>query len=142
MQHQRYTQLLLRWLEHARMHLYTLPDHPDLTCYGTGYNTWGVQTNQKALSAYGVLATDPHADFSAAGTTREEVLDTALAMLRFSLRSHLTGDVRCTDGEQWGHTWISVLGIERMMHAVDALQPHMTQADTDLLHRVLVSEAD
>jgi hypothetical protein len=65
----------------------------------------------------------------------------ALAALRFSLRSHLSGDLECTDGTQWGHTWISGLGIERMMHGVYLLLPHMTDDDRAALRRVLTSEA-
>jgi hypothetical protein len=71
----------------------------------------------------------------------EKALNRALAALRFSLASHLTGDFHCTDGTQWGHTWISPLGIERMMYAVYLLEPHLNETDLEALRRVLTGEA-
>ncbi len=142
MDHRPYVNALLRWLEHARAYIYPIPGQPGLACYGPGYDTWGVQTNQKAFSALGVLAADPDADFAAAKTTREAVLSDALSLLRFSLQSHVEGELTCTDGAKWGHTWISALGVERMMHAVDALKDHLTAADRELLRRMIISEAD
>lgn len=137
-----YIRLLTPWIKDSQQYLYTFPDRPELMCYGTGYNSWGVQTNQKALSAFAVAALDPDSDFSPYGLTREEVLEQAMAMLRFSLQSHIEGDYCCADGEKWGHTWISALGIERMMHGVELLIPHLTIEDQALLRKVLVSEAD
>ncbi len=135
-----YIRLLTAWIKDSQQYLYTFPDRPELMCYGTGYNSWGVQTNQKALSAFAVAALD--SDFSPYSLTSEEVLEQAKAMLRFSLQSHIEGDYFCADGEKWGHTWISALGIERMMHGVDILIPHITSEELALLRRVLVSEAD
>ncbi len=137
-----YINLLIPWIKDSQQYLYTFPDRPELMCYGTGYNSWGVQTNQKALSAFAVAALDPDSDFTPYGLTREEVLEQAKAMLRFSLQSHIEGDYYCSDGEKWGHTWISALGIERMMHGVDILIPHLTSEEQALLRKVLTSEAD
>ena len=130
-------ELLRDWAVHADRYWYPIPDAPELGCYGTGYNSWGVQTNQKYAGAMAVLAAlgDLQPD------QREHVRQRALAALRFSLRSHKSGDYCCTDGTGWGHTWISALGIERMMHGVYLLEPHFTDADRTALRRVLVSEA-
>ncbi len=138
----KYLQLLQPWVNSAKKYLYRFPDHRELVFYGSGTNTWGVQTNQKALAAFAVLAEDPDLNEKEIGMTREELLEYALAMLRFSLRSHMEGDVCCTDGTSWGHTWISVLGIERMMHGVRAIWRHLTEEDKILLKKVLTSEAD
>ncbi len=140
--HQRYMGVLTPWLRHAKQHIYTIPGKPELACYGTGYNTWGVQTNQKAFSALAVIATDPNADFADAAMSRDEVLNDALRLLRFSMRSHIEGDMSCLDGHKWGHTWISVLGVERMMHAMEAIDAHLSDADRALFRTVLLSEAD
>jgi len=137
-----FIRVLSRWPQLAGRYWWDDPQRPDLGCFGTGYNSWGVQTNQKFLGAYGVLATDTDLDEAAAGCTRDEILDKALRALRFSLASHVSGDHHCSDGTQWGHTWISTLGIERMMHGVEALQPHLTDSDREGLRRMLVSEAD
>lgn len=136
-----YAALLVPWVKNAQQHLYTCPDRPELCCYGTGYNTWGVQTNQKALSAFIAACLEPEAAFTPE-LPRERVQAQALSMLRYSLQTHIEGDYTCTDGQKWGHTWISVLGVERMMAAVDAFLPCMSGEDRALLRRVLISEAD
>jgi len=128
---------LAAWARHAEHHWHPIPGRPDLGCYGTGYNAWGVQTNQKYLAAMATLAMRGEC---VAGLDRERALARALAALRFSLASHVSGNATCTDGTQWGHTWISALGIERMMHGVYLLWPHLTEQDRTDLRRVLVSE--
>lgn len=140
--YQEYSSFLPGWIKDAQQYLYRIPERPELMCYGTGYNTWGVQTNQKALSAFAIAAVDPSIDWNSVGLKREEVLEQAISMLRFSLESHIEGSYYCTDGEKWGHTWISVLGIERMMHAVEAIWDLLTDRDHALLKKVLISEAD
>jgi len=137
-----YSKFLAGWIKDAQQHLYAAPDRPELICYGTGYNTWGVQTNQKALSAFAVAAVDPSIDWDSVGLEQQKVLQQAIAMLRFSLESHIEGSYCCNDGEKWGHTWISVLGVERMMHAVEAIWDLLTEEDHRLLKKVLISEAD
>jgi len=134
-------ELLAPWPKFAERFWYDLPGRPGLGCFGTGYNSWGVQTNQKYLAALAALALDPATDVRAAGMSRDELMGRALAALRYSLATHVSGDVLRTDGSQWGHTWISALGIERMMHALDRMDDVLTQADRDGLRRVLTSEA-
>jgi hypothetical protein len=124
--------MLSRWMDYAEHMWYPIPGRPSLGCYGTGYNSWAVQTNQKYLSAMAMLA--------AKGS--ERALDRAMAALRFSLDSHKSGDFHCTDGTKWGHTWISALGIERMMYGVHHLEPHFTLQDRESLQKVLVSESN
>jgi|GEM_PF-218052 len=132
-------ELLRNWALNAERHWYAIPGRPDLGCYGAGYNAWGVQTNQKYLAALATLAIRGE---GLAGLDRGWALDRALAALRFSLASHVSGDGACTDGTQWGHTWISGLGIERMMHGVYLLWPELAEADRDSVRRVLVSECE
>lgn len=134
--------LLERWLKGTAPYLYTSSDRPDLACYGTGDNGWGVQTNQKAFAAYAVLASAKQLNTDAAGMSRERILDTALRLLRFSMQSHVEGGYRCTDGTRWGHTWISALGLERMMHGVEAISDHLNEEDQALLRKMLISESD
>lgn len=134
--------LLAGWAAAAEAHWYPMPDGSGMGCYGTGYNAWGVQTNQKYLGALATL----NALGGELGLVSEELRslarERALAALRYSLRSHLSGDYRRTDGSQWGHTWISGLGIERMMYGVYQLEPWMSEQDRADLRRVLLSEAD
>jgi len=137
-----YLALLQPWIKAAKKYLYRFPERPELGFYGTGTNAWGVQTNTKAFSAFAVLATDPEIDEKEIGMTREELLNWSLALLRFTMQSHIEGDYSCTDGTSWGHTWISGLAIERMMHGVEAIKEYLTEEDKILLKKVLVSESD
>lgn len=134
--------LLNRWADDAERWWYDLPGHPGLGCYGTGYNWWGVQTNQKYLAAMAILA----AHGGSVGADTGRALQRALAALRFSLASHVarseaTG-VTCTDGKAWGQTWISALGIERMMHGLAAIHRHLTDDDRAALRQVITNEAE
>ncbi len=140
--YQAYAKFLPAWLAAAQQQLFKIPQRPDLLCYGPGYNHWGVQTNQKAFSAFAVAASDPSLDWTGSSLAQGQVLDQALALLRFSLESHIEGSWTCNDGEKWGHTWISALGLERMMHGVEAIWQQLTEADHALLRKVLISEAD
>jgi hypothetical protein len=89
-----------------------------------------------------VLATDPDYNEAAAGVPRAKLLEDALKLLRFTLRSHLAGPGTAFDGECWGHSWISGLCIERMMHGIEALEDHLSDDDRSLIHAMLVSESD
>lgn len=140
--HADYLRLLEPWVKPFTEYCYTPPARKELLCYGTGYNGWGMQTHQKAFAAIAVLAADPGTDSTRTGMSRTELLDSALRMLRFTLESHVEGSYQCEDGTSWGHTWISALGVERMMHGVEAIEEHLTAEDRELLRRVLVSESD
>lgn len=145
--HLNYLHVLQNWVKSAFKDVYSFPDRPDLECYGTGYNNWGVQTNQKALAALAVLGADPNFDSKKSKISQEQILDHTLKMLRFSLQSHIEGNYHCTDGTtrrgtNWGHAWISALGIERMMHGIEAIEKHLTEDDRILLKKVILSECD
>lgn len=129
-----YLSLLRQWAKGIQPYIFTPADRPDLSYYGDGTNGWGVQTNQKAFAALAVLA---KLDCD------EGLHKIALALLRYSLESHITGSYHVTDGEnvRWGHTWISVLGIERMIHGIDALWEDLSQEDLGKLREVLISES-
>lgn len=134
--------LLARWPAVAEKHWWASPDRPGLGCFGTGYNHWGVQTNQKYLGALAVLAAEPDLDEKACGMSREALLNRVQQALRFSLESHRAGSYHCTDGTKWGHSWISGLGIERMMHGLDAIWDRLAERDREAVRRLLISEAD
>ena len=139
-----YKRLLENWAAFARRDLFRPADRLDLMYYGTGTDTWGIQTHQKGFAAFAVLSSLPDVDEKAAGMTRAELKDAALAMLRFTLASHKSGDYHCMEGDdvRWGHTWLTPLGVERMMHGVEALWDDLTDADRAGLRRMLISECD
>ena len=137
-----YLNCLAQWIPYSRRDFHYQPDRPGLACYGTGYDEWGVQTNQKAFAAYAVLAADPDTDEQLAGMSREALLGDALALLRFVLYTHLAGDYRGNDNTRWGHTWLTSVGTERMMHGVEAIEQWLEDSDKLQLRKVLVSESD
>ncbi|MCW8131005.1 MAG: hypothetical protein KIS92_11705 [Planctomycetota bacterium] len=132
-------ELLSRWSAAAETWWCEVPGHAGLGFYGTGYNHWGVQTNQKYLGAMAALAVLGE---GVPGCDRERARDRALAALRYSLATHLSGGLPSADGSPWGHTWISALGIERMLYGVRLLEPFFRDEDRAALRRVLCSEAD
>ncbi len=142
--HEIYMETLIPWIAQACKEVTVCPDRSDLSYYGDGTNSWGVQTNQKALCAFAIACTDPLFDEKKAGITKQTLLETAISCLRYSLATHLTGEYHLTnnENERWGHTWISVLGIERMVFALDALAPYLTESDHLAIRRVFLSEAD
>ena len=135
--------LLADWVAFSQKHLYICPERRELICYGAGeHGHWGVHTHQKAFSAFAVAAAMEEIDWQSRNLTREKVLEQALGMLRYTLATHVTGDFVCTDGQQWGHNWIYVLGVERMFHGIEAIEPFLTQEDRDGLRKMVLSECD
>lgn len=134
-QHAHALRLLERWVRTMQTKIIAVPERPELVYYGDGSGGWGVQTNQKAFAAFAVAA---------AQTGDPELLRVALGMLRYSLATHLTGDQDLTDGDgtRWGHTWISILGIERMFVGIEAIDTALTAQDRAQLRMVLLSEAE
>jgi len=138
-----YAKLLKNWVLFSQKHLYRCPEEEGLICYGNGTGTnWGMQTHLKAMSSFAVVCGMDEIDLSDFPLTREEILEETLAMLRFALRTHLTGDFVCTDGERWGHNWIFALGIERMFHAIEILDKYLTDTDREMLKRLMLSESE
>ncbi|WP_043346588.1 hypothetical protein [Beutenbergia cavernae] len=129
---------LARWASWSESAWIPAP-RPGTGWFGSGYTVWGVQTNQKYTAAMATLAT--HAR-TPAGVDREWALDRALGSLRAGLDSHVARGGVCADGKPWGLTWISVLGLERMMHGIASLRPHLTDEDHAALHAVMCAEAD
>ncbi|MBQ6846262.1 MAG: hypothetical protein IJO61_03950 [Oscillospiraceae bacterium] len=135
--------LLKDWVVFSQRHLYKCKERPELVSYGVGEHvSWGVQSHQKAFSAFVIAALSDEIDWSDTPLSKEMVLSQAIGMLRYNLASHLVGDYHCIDGGKWGNTWISALGIERMFHAIDALKDYLTPKDKENLRNMMLSEAD
>jgi len=137
--HDRSLKLLARWCDWAETCWYEPPGLSGMGCFGTGFEHWGVQTNQKYVAAAATLA---GLGGDVEGVDVDHMASRALAALRFALGTHVTGDKRSTDNRQWGLTWITMLGLERMMFALPHIEGLLTEADRDALRRVVVAEAD
>ncbi len=138
-----YIKILANWAHAASKYFYTPTGQPEIMCYGTGENhNWAVQTNMNAFAAFAVLATSPELDEKSVGMSRNELLDTTLKMLRYTLRTHLSGTSFCSNNKQWGHSWISVLALERMMHGFDAVKELLVDGDKAAMRMILESESN
>lgn len=111
--------------------------------YGTGESAhWPVQSNFNIFATLAVLGTHEKYRPVPGGMDPGLLVEKSLSLLRYGLSTHKGGAHVCTDGGQWGHSWISVLGLERMRHGVSALKGHLTGQDHALLKEVFLSEAD
>lgn len=121
----------------------TCESDPSLKYYGTGDSGhWAVQCNQQVLSAIAILSEIPDIEQFGSPYSRLELRELALSMFRYSIRTHLTGDLPCIDGKKWGRHWISVLGLERGVSGINALIPFLNEDDKARLKALDIFEAD
>ena len=138
-----YVKILEKWVNAAKQYFYYPNEDHEIMCYGTGESYhWAVQTNMNAFSAFAVLATSPELDKNRIGCSRDEIRSIALKLLRYSLRTHHSGHEFCTNDKHWGHSWISVLALERMMHGYNAIEPFLQEADKLEMRKILESESN
>lgn len=140
-----YLKPAVRFLSFLPRAVETASADPSLKFYGTGESGhWAVQSSLQVAAGLAILSTVDARDLAAAGSpyTPEELRSLALSLFRYSFRTHLTGDIDCTDGGRWGRHWISVLGLERSCEALDALEACLTDDDRARLKRLLVFESD
>jgi hypothetical protein len=138
-----YALLLADWIKYSQDTVYPLEGKPGICHYGPGGHThWGVHTNQKAFSAFAVAAGDPSIHWERYGLSWRQVMEQALGLLRYSLHTRQGGAFPCVDGRTWTPSWISVLGLDRMMHGVEAIEGELNDADKKALRKVFISEAD
>ncbi|MBN2712176.1 MAG: hypothetical protein JXR97_07025, partial [Planctomycetes bacterium] len=138
-----YGALLFPWLGQAESEVYDLPG-TGLCCFGPGESGhWSLQTNGTAFTAFAIGAKlAEKLENIPAGIRADKLRDRALGMLRFAIKTHKSGTETCTDGERWGHFWISVLCLERMLAGIEALDEYLTDEDREDLRRVFMSESD
>ncbi len=140
-----FTRAAVPFLKALPAYLRDVPGEPGLKHYGSGESGhWAVQINQQVAGALACLASLPPETLSEAGCalSAAELRDMALAMTRYSLRTHRTGDLDCTDGKKWGRHWISVLGYERMIPGLDLLREFFTADDEARLRALVECECD
>ncbi len=137
--HDRSLTLLNHWCAWAENWWYQPPGMDGMGCFGTGFEHWGVQTNQKYVAAAATLA---GLGSNLEGVDADHLAAQALAALRFVLATHVTGSCYSTDSRRWGRTWITMLGLERMMFCLPYIEELFTDEDHVALKRVVVSEAD
>lgn len=140
MQQPDYREQLEPWVRFARSQMIA-----NGTVYGLGDSGhWSIQAHCTALAAFAALAADPLTEAERCGCSRDELAGIAGQMLRFVCEGHRSGGGTCRDGRQWGHGWISGLGVDRAANGVGLLE-RAGLLDTGLREqwtRMLRSEAD
>ncbi len=116
---------------------------PALGWFGDGRSDEnGQRTLANFILTYGWLAGLADYDATVSGVPQETVREHALAALRYMLRTHVTGDLRCTDDKPWGNHWQSAWWTSKMMGGVTRLEPWLTPDDRRRIDAVVQHEAD
>lgn len=89
-----------------------------------------------------LLATDPAYDPRPTGVSRERLLDLAKQSLNYMTRTHVTGDLKCTNGQAWGNHWQSAWWTGKMAAGVALLWDKLSVEERAAAERVIVFEAD
>ena len=112
---------------------------PGLAYYGTGEAAhWPVQSNLNVAFALAVLAASPLLK----DAEKQEMNTLALKLFRYSLATHKTGNLNATCGNQWGGSWITVLGLERAVAGQLELEKYFTDTDRENFKKLRIYEAD
>ena len=132
-----YLELMVPFYQFVKKNVYKVTD--DLWYYGTGEAChWAVQSNFNVAGALAVLATTKE-DIP---IDKAECMDLALKLFRYNLATHKTGSMNCTCGDQWGGSWITVLGLERMISGQLAMEPFFTAEDKENFRKLRFFEAN
>ena len=93
--------------------------------YGTGEAAhWAVQSNFNIAGGMAILAKETQDPILS-----EKAKMLALNLFRYNLHTHATGTRSNSCGSQWGGSWISILGLERMGAGQLALEPCLTEEE-------------
>ncbi|MBQ7401955.1 MAG: hypothetical protein IJW05_00810 [Lentisphaeria bacterium] len=133
---QYYIEMLIPFLEFAGKQIRFV--EKEYAYYGTGESAhWAVQSNFNAAGGLAILAAAAKNPALA-----EECRTLALKLFRCNLYTHKTGSLKNSDGAQWGGSWISILGLERMAAGQLALEPYLTPEDQEAFRKLRIFEAD
>lgn len=118
-------------------------DDPSLGYFGdSDHGEMGLRAMGNYIFVTALLATDPAYDRKPSGVSRETLLARARACLAYMTRSHVTGDITCADGFQWGNHWQSAWWAAKMAAGVRLLWPSLTDDERNSVERVIVHEAN
>ena len=110
----------------------------NLAYYGTGEAAhWAIQSNFNIAGGLAVFSelTKNHA-------LAKESRALALKLFRYNLYTHKTGSLNNSCGTQWGGSWISILGLERMVAGQLVLESLLTKKDQTAFRKLRIFESD
>ena len=133
---QYYAELITPFLQFAKREIRHKDE--DHAWYGTGEAAhWAVQSNFNVAGGLAILA-----NLSKDPAQAKEARELALKLFRYNLYTHKTGSLKNSCEEQWGGSWISILGLERMGAGQLALEPYLTEEDKKAFRKLRLFEAD
>lgn len=139
-----YTRIIGRFPRYAERGWHgNYQDNPALGYFGDGRSDEnGQRTLANFCLVYAWLATNPAYDSTESGVSRETLRAHALAAIRYRLRTHVTGDLPCTDDRPWGNHWQSAWWVSRMVPAVLLLRAEFSASEMAAFDRMVHHEAD
>lgn len=118
-------------------------DNPALGYFGDAdHAEMGLRAMGNYIFVTALLATDPAYDPKVSGISQKTLLARARACLAYMTRGHVTGDLNCADGYQWGNHWQSAWWTARMAAGARILWPKLNAEERANVERVIVHEAD
>lgn len=120
------------YLDDSKLGYFGDPDHGEM----------GLRSMGNYIFVTALLATDPAYDPRVSGVSQATLLARSRACLAYMTRSHVTGDIECGDGFQWGNAWQSAWWTARMAAGARLLRPHLTDEEWANVERVIVHEAN
>ena len=127
-----YSDLMQGFCEFALNNIQPVSDA--VSYYGTGEAAhWAVQSNFNVAGGLAVLGEY---------TDNRELIELALKLFRYNLECHKTGQRMAQGNHQWGGSWITVLGLERMVMGQLVLEKYLSAAELEAFKKLRLFEAD
>jgi len=118
-------------------------DLPDVGYFGDGSHAeMGLRSMGNFIFTCALLASDPAYDPRQTGIGRDRMLDYARRCLRYMTRAHVTGDLTCADGKQWGDHWQSAWWTAKMAAGARLIWDELSHDERVAVERVVVHEAN
>lgn len=117
--------------------------HDDIGWFGDGKSDEnGQRTLANFITTAALLGTSPRYDPRACGIPREILKKQAVQALRYFSRTHVTGDLPCTNGRKWGDHWQSSWWAGKAALGAMLLWKDLPPDVKEGVKRVLSHEAD
>lgn len=108
------------------------PDHAEM----------GLRSLGNTVLVLATLAMDADYDARVTGFDRRWCLARARDCLTYMTRGHVTGDLACADGKQWGNHWQSAWWTAKMAMGAKLIWSHLDDTERHAVERVVAFEAD
>ncbi|MEP0911037.1 hypothetical protein NDI45_08925 [Leptolyngbya sp. GB1-A1] len=101
----------------------------------------GMRSMGNYIFTTSLLASDPAYNPNISGIEQSVLLDRAKCCLNYMTRSHVTGDIPCGNGRQWGNAWQSAWWTTKMALGAQLIWHTLSQEQQRAVERVVVFEA-